>query len=69
MAKNRLAKKLSSPCGGLIEAPISPCSGLVEIAISPCGGLIKGCFDIFLSPCGGHLLDIPLDIEFIGDFK
>lgn len=69
LAKNNPIKKLSSPCGGLIDPSISPYYGLTTIAVSPCGGLIKGCFDTFLSPCGGLLLDIPLNIEFDGDLK
>ena len=57
---NSFAKKLSSPCGGLIDPSISPYYGQITMAIYPCYGLIKGCFDTFLSPYCGHLLDIPL---------
>ncbi len=67
MAKNRLTKKLSSPCGGLIDPSISPYCGLIVMAISPYCGLIKGCFDTFLSPYCGHLLVIPLYTALIGD--
>lgn len=66
MAKNKLVKKLSSPCGGLINLTISPYYGLIAMVISPCGGLIMGHFDTFLSPYYGHLLDIPLYTALIG---
>lgn len=60
LAKSVTRKKLSSPCGGLIEPPISPCGGQLNHAISPWRGLIRGCLDTFLSPYCGHLLVIPL---------
>lgn len=60
MAESRLIKKLSSPCGGLIDPSISPYYGQIALLIYPCGGLIKRCFDTFLSPYCGHLLVIPL---------
>ena len=66
MAESRFAKKLSSPCGGLINPSISPYYGQIAMAIYPCCGLIKACFDAFLSPCCGHLLDIPLYTTLIG---
>ena len=66
MAESRFAKKLSSPCGGLINPSISPYYGQIAMAIYPCYGLINGCFDAFLSPCCGHLLDIPLYTTLIG---
>jgi hypothetical protein len=67
VAESRLFKKLSSPCGGLIDPSISPYCGQIALLIYPCGGLIKGCFDTFLSPYCGHLLDIPLHTALIGE--
>jgi hypothetical protein len=67
VAENRFIKKLSSPCGGLIDPSISPYCGQIALLIYPCGGLIKGCFDTFLSPYCGHLLDIPLHTALIGE--
>lgn len=60
VAENRLIKKLSSPCGGLIDPSISPYCGQIAMGISPYCGLIKACFATLLSPPHGHLLDIPL---------
>ena len=67
MAESRFAKKLSSPCGGLINPSISPYYGQIAMAVYPCCGLIKGCFDAFLSSYCGHLLVLPLYTALIRD--